>query len=421
MKALRTPLFLTVFGLLLFSCTYFEKDPIIIPVPDETEDLEVAFVETPPSSVNNPYWTSISDFTRISISDQTLNQVDGNDGVLNVNNMQDGLADFNEGNSPELILKAAYDDEYLYILAEWKDISYNPSSKNWLFNGPVDPDNPGQDNLGWTSQRSSDQLILEFTINGSEKDIWNWNFALSEAMGYAIDQYDDGSGIENDAGEPMFNRNVNGSTDRSGPMYEWDGEQQELSRPLSGFTLLDPGFFLLNKTAFLGDINNGEVLYIQECEECHGENGDGEGSFGVPLPLNGEGGLNRLSRTAFGLFAESNEHTGNNHWTILNTDEKDDVIAFIRGLSGVPGYYLTEPSGSVSDIEAGSTTQLALVNTRKDNPGYKVLLTRKLNTGNPDDIQFNLSEKVEYDFEVFLRNDDNLNKIGSTSEVLIFK
>ena len=81
MKALRTSLFLTVFGLLLFSCTYFEKDPIIIPVPDETEDLEVAFVETPPSSVNNPYWTSISDFTRISISDQTLNQVDGNDGV----------------------------------------------------------------------------------------------------------------------------------------------------------------------------------------------------------------------------------------------------------------------------------------------------------------------------------------------------
>ena len=78
-----------------------------------------------------------------------------------------------------LKLKAAYDDDFLYILVSWQDDSYNISQGNWLYKGPPDPLKPGADRFGWTSQQNDDNLILSFTGDSGDLDIWKWSLEWS--------------------------------------------------------------------------------------------------------------------------------------------------------------------------------------------------------------------------------------------------
>ena len=251
-----------------------------------------------------------------------------------------------------------------------------------MFDGPEDP-LKAEATDGWTSQRNDDKLILELDMGNGQTDVWQWSLSLSEPLGYAIDLFDDGTDRVNDAGDVMFERNVDGEGNRAGPKYEWDGQIQELTREPGGLTILDPGFYLLNKTEFTGDAQNGLALYQQECAACHGVEGDGRGfdwntGYSMIIP----GFLNRFSRESFASVTLSSSHDGASHFEILSESERDDLIAMIRGFTGVPGYYLQQPTGSSADVKAVSSFPLAQLNTRRSNEnGYKVLLTRALNTG----------------------------------------
>ena len=114
------------------------------------------------------------------------------------------------------------------------------------------------------------------------------------------------------------------------------------------------------------------------------------------------------------------------YWTPLSAQSKNDIIAYMRGLSGVPGYYLTTPSGSCADIIAVSNvtpvqiTSAQLTSTNIHTT-YKVLIIRKLNTNNSDDVKFDLSTSHTYKFGVALMDNDGRNHIGSTLETLTFK
>ncbi len=412
----------TVLGLLLFtaSCTYYTNEPP--PISEARPTLEARHVSVPPNSINASYWATATYLT-VNVKDINTKMVSPGDGLLNVNGMYNGVSDFNGGDSAELTLKAAYDDENLYILASWNDKTLNVSGNNWYYNGPSDP-LKDESSAGWTSQGSDDELILAFNKSGKTRDIWKWSLALSEPLGYAIDMYDNGSQWSNDAGDQMFVRNSMSDSYRSGPKYEWNGKQQSVDRDPAGSTVLDPLDFLLNKTDFTEDVANGEDLFQSHCSFCHGSHGQGHAPFDtLAVSLVNGATYNRslYSSSIDNRLAADSTHDGAKYWNELSKQDKIDVFARIRTFNGIPGYYLQNPSGSASDIRALSNIQLSRINTSSSNSGYKVLFIRKLNTGKDDDVQFDLSTGRQFEFDVYLMDNDILNKIGKTSEQLTFK
>src|SRR6185369_9363142 len=99
----------------------------------------------------------------------------------------------------------------------------------------------------------------------------------------------------------------------------------------------------------------------------------------------------------------------------LSSTDIDNLFARLRGYSGIPGYYLQNPSGSNSDVHSLSNVQLAKIDG--NNKGYSVLLIRALNTGNTDDIIFSPSVG-QYEFNISVSDNDDLNRIGETNNQL---
>lgn len=417
MKRLSTVILFTI----MTGCTYYENESIKYPkpeVPNATTTLEVSYVTTSPNKINSSFWKT-ADYLPVTAQDQITGQVSADNGLFNTSGTFNGLLDFNLGEDPKILLKAAYSKDSLYILVTWKDGRYNASEGNWFYNGPTDPKKPGSTS-GWTSQQSTDNLSLSFIMGSGKSDIWNWSLALSEPLGYAIDKIDNGSGAIVDAGNKTYTRNAIGDN-RSGPQFDWNGVQQELKRKPGGFTILDPGYYLLNKKNFSGAVVKGEAIYQVECAGCHGATGDGEGLINpVGIKLNKPGQFNRLTRQALDNFASNTGlHEGAVHYPITDAD-REDLFARLRGFSGIPGYYLQNPSGSNSDIHAVSNVQLAKIDGT-NSKGYSLLLIRALNTGNADDIVFNPSIQPAHDFTISVMDNDVINRIGSIAKQLTFK
>jgi len=403
-------------GVWLGGCTYFENEPPPKPpVPKATNTLEAAYTTTLPNTLTSPYWKT-SNYYNVTAQDQVTGMIPADDGLFNMSGTLNGTSDFNGGTAPDLVLKAAYDDNYLYILASWNDKTYNASNADWFFDGPTDPNKAGS-TTGWTSQANDDNIIFDFPISGSNVDIWKWSLSLSEPLGFAIDMIDNGSGAVADAGDKTYIRNAIGDN-RSGPKYDWDGiDNQLLNRqPNNVTTILDPAYYLLNTKTIVGDASAGAPVYLNSCAHCHGDNAEG---LDGP-PLNRRGKFMRLSWDAFQATVTRTSHDGSSYYASLTEQERIDLYARLKGFSGVPGYILQNPTGSNSDISAISNVQLAAIDEKTDNPGYQVLMIRSLNTGNADDISFDPAQST-YEFSVFLTNNDDLNKIGATNLTLTFK
>jgi len=126
------------------------------------------------------------------------------------------------------------------------------------------------------------------------------------------------------------------------------------------------------------------------------------------------------------MSSMDNEADMSTYWGGLNSSERDDIVAYLRGLSGVPGYYLTTPDGSNADIQAISNVTAvniknAMLPATNVHTKYQVLLIRKLKTNNADDTQFDLSGGHTFKFGVALMDNDGKNHIGSTIETITFK
>jgi len=405
---------------LWMSCENYQNEVIKIPPPKvsmPTTTLEAHYTTTPPNSITSSYWKT-ANYLPINAQNQVTGQVPAADGLYNMSGTFHGLTDFNKGKDPKATLKAAYDDNNIYVLVSWKDTTYNISNSNWVFNGPADPNKNGS-TTGWTSQRSDDKMMLSFDMGSSQHDVWNWSMALSEPLGYAIDMIKNNSGTNVDAGNKSYLRNSAGSDNRSGPQYQWDGVQQELTRTFGGLTILDPGFYLLTKMNFVGDALAGNTVYQNNCARCHGVNGDGNGVDEQAASFITPGFMNRYTRSSFVAFASSGGHDGSTDFSTLTDKQIDDVFARLRGFSGVPGYYLQNPTGSNSDVHTLSNVQLAKIDGN-NSKGYSVLLIRALNTGNADDIVFTPTVG-QYQFNINLSDNDDLNSIGSVNQTLTFK
>jgi len=434
------------------------KDTAYVPpIPVQTITLEARKVTEPPLNINgyNSYWKT-ADYLMVNLSNESTGILN-TDGQMNMTGTYRGMNDF--AVDPGLKLRAAYDDVNLYILAEWTDPQINMSFKNWYFNGPSDPLKSSETSNGWTSQRNSDGLALAFEIDPASGpagnfatvgcaaschssginsnmrpdigkiDIWNWSLARS-GMGYAEDMVAIKDSLADDSGNKLFARNSNGSTNRSGPAYEWDGTDQTVTLPDGKTVILNPSFYLLenHKTPFLGDVASGNQIFHRstrpgDCFSCHGNNGNGIGSSGEGAVLNIPF-MNTKSRTTL-IYNMDRVETMPNYWSGLNATERENIIAYVRGLSGVPGYYLRTPTGSSADITVvTNVTPINIRNASQFSPlekRYQVLLIRKLKTNNADDIQFDLSANTSYIFSIAVMNNDTRNHIGSKIEILNFK
>lgn len=447
--------FLPVLYLLcIFSCRN-DYYPVPPPpkVPVATGTLEASLVTTAPSSISSSYWKT-ADFLPVTAEDVSTGFL-YNDGFLNMTGSFSGLSSFNGGDDPQLILKAAYDNDNLYILAEWYDSELDVSEASWLWNGSPDvlkTDSTG----GWTSQRNNDKVAMAFEIESAsgalgpfstvgcaaschnsgvknmqpdvgKVDIWNWKLAHTAPLGYAQDMVSNPDSFTNDAGNPIFMRNSLDGTPRSGPAFEWSGVSQEVTLPNGSASILDPSFYLFKTTPFTGDAAIGDSLYHIDasgqpghCASCHGEHGEG----GISTIINTVF-LNTKSRSTL-ISNMDNVADMDPYWGPFNQTQKNDVIAYLRGLCGVPGYYLATPTGSSADVTASSNvTAIEIRNAMSPSTNvhtkYQVLMIRKLSTGNSDDVQFNPAATKTYQFGIALMDNDGGNHVGSPLETLTFK
>ena len=452
MSIYNKAIFTTIGGLLLLlgAC---QKDynyvtpPPKISLPSST--LEAWMATTPPNTFTSSFWKT-ANYLTVSAKDISTGLLYG-DGLLNMTGTYNGLSNFNKGVDPKLTLKAAYDAQNIYVLVEWIDSTVNVSQGTWYYDGNYDPLKATENSTAWTSQKNNDKLAFAFEIASASSgtntfsnngclaschgtgssavmspttgtvDLWSWNLATSAPLGYMHDMNANSAGMSYDLGTPFFARNTTGSTDRSGPKYEWDGTDQTITLPNGTSTNLNPAIYLLNKTVMPGDAANGKLVYyggVGKCSDgdCHGD--------AMYFPAQ-----KFIAYTRLGMKNRMNDVTEmSNYWGGLSEVEKDDIVTFIRGLAGVAGNFLNKPTvgNSNADITAlNNVTPAHIGNSLSDatnhHTKYQVLITRKLKTNNADDIQFDAISGKTYNFGIALMNNDGKNHIGSAKEILTFK
>lgn len=442
------------FIVVLFAMLFVACEEEFFPAPPkaktakETLTLEAAYTATPPITLSDAYWKT-ANYLKVPVIDLSKNLLYPN-GYLNMTGTYNGLTSFNAGVNPNVIMKAAYDNTKMYVYIEWTDNDLSPASFSSILNGPEDPlktDTAG----GWTTQGNSDKVALAFDINNATSaagsfsnvgcaaschsnsmqtlsgsaDIWNWDLATSEGLGYAHDlNANSTTGLTNDMGNIMAILNKTTSAARTAPTYEWDGTEQTVTRPDGKTTSLDPGYYLVNKTAFIGDIEAGKSVYhnaVYGCNHCHGDFGEGNGPFGDGTAFASVGFASKYSRASIKTYSASELHTGKPYWSQVPLNKQDDLIAFIKGMGSLPGYYLSNPDGSSADVWSISNVTRSRLNTISPHTTYKIILVRNLVTNNPDDAQFDIATTKTYPFGIALMDNDGKNHIGSLKQTLTFK
>ncbi len=405
--------------------------------------LQARRVTSAPSGIDDPLWDGIA-----PLAPNLATMVSGllyGDGQLNMSGTFDGIAEFNGGEPANLELRAVHDGETLYVLADWNDRTFNVDRRRALFDGPTDPLKPQESAAGWTSQLNDDKIAFAFEIEAASSefgsfadvgcasschnvdgvgidmrpevgkvDIWHWKTSRSEPLGHVADQVSSpGPGRVDDAGTGMEVRNrPSGGNNRSGPAVEWDGTTQTFVR-WDGVTVeFDPAYVLLDghSIPFLGDTAAGQTVYAASCAGCHGTNGQG----GVGPALTGRE-FARDSRTVLDMEMAANSHPGASAYNGLTDDGRRDVLARLRGFSGVPGYFLRAPEGSVADITTQANVEFAQIDSTV-RTHYRMLIIRKLDTGFDDDAPF--APGNSYPFGVAMMDNDGRNHIGSRLEML---
>jgi len=414
-----------IVSLIIFSSCEWQKEamPRYINVPKSTSNLQAIYVIDTNVTLSSACWQQIN-YKTISLEDITTGKLPQGDGLLNMSGMIKGILTF--GSSANMTLKAAYNDDYIFILATWNVKQAYTQPQAWYFNGPSDPLQLASDSSGgWTRQNNADNLFLYFTIDSSTntKDVWQWNVALSNPLGYAIDLNQSANGtINNDAGTQMFGLNIKTSgNNRSGPLYDWSGNVQKIKNAYTtDSTSIDQTYYLTDTSlVFQGDVARGRTHFNDTtsnpigCIYCHGVDGSG----GTERAINNI----TMSSKAIMAFAGSSGTTGHGgaeYFEPLSQQLKTDVVAFLRALTKIPGFVLRTPTNSAADILAESNVNLIKVNTNITK--YTVLLKRKLKTNHPDDVTFNVAHKKNYVFDLNVTSNDELNRVGQTGLTLQF-
>lgn len=343
------------------------------------------------------------------------------------------------GISATIKITAAYTDRDVYFQLQWTDPTKTNdlNRRRSLFNGP------GEGGVGtvpgWSSQLNDDKFAMAWDVKGAADgtgtfqqkgctvgchdemnppqgvmDIWHFKTSRSNPLGYVNDQYGDATGRHTDAGDPIEVRNLRDPNDISkGPKFVWDPTKGKqlfvLPNPAEGSNELDPALFLLksNVTELKGDAKAGDFTVTNVCASCHDFNG-------ADNKVIRDWGLNKTD-AQIATWLKDPAHPGSGDAASLSATDVTDVIARIRGFTGVPGYYLQQPTGSAADIIVLNSKTIY-----KDGV-YTVQIRRPLNSGHPDDdVQFDPLNTKEYPFGVAVMDKDGKNHAGSAYNILRF-
>ncbi|TLX76215.1 hypothetical protein E9993_08375 [Labilibacter sediminis] len=421
---MRNYIILYTLTFLFFITTGCEQEKIIpkkgyIPnVPQKTETLQAAYFWIPQDKLSSSYWKE-ANYVEVKLDDISTQKLYPQ-AYLNMTGTYYGKNSFNNGNSAIMTLKAGYDESHIYILAEWDDNSVDASFMSWLWNGPSDPlKQEGSD--GWTFQRNSDMIFLAFDSDDNKKDVWKWNIAHSAPFTAALNMTLKADGQLVMDGPPAYKENNDGTLNN--PLYEWDGERQELETD-NGTTILDPAYYILdeNRMEFKGNVSLGAIAFNEtaDCKFCHGIDGDGitDGSTDGGKLQNTS--LNKYTREGLVDYIGSTAHEGrgSQYFGKIKDDSEtvENLIAFIRGICGVPGTYINSEEFNV-DIKALSNISVGGI--KKENERYQVLFIRNLKTESNNDISFDPSKT--YTFSIGVSDNDDINNIGIKNLQLQFK
>jgi len=408
----------------LFSCEADKRYPprgYIPNTPKATEQLEAAYFWTPQNKINSSYWKD-ADYVEVVLSDISKQKLYP-DGYLNMTGTYSGMKSFNKGKDPKVKLKAGYDNEYLYILVEWKDTTADASHMTWLWQGPSDKYKEDSA-TGWTSQRNNDNVLLLFdnTITDA-KDVWKWSMAYTAPFDMALYLKADNGGNILDEHKPLT-RNASEENSRSGPMYEWNGVRQEITLPNGEVKVLDPAYYLSDnyKMPVPGDISQGETVFnvTADCKYCHGHNGDGISEGFSDGGLLADVFTNKYTREGLIEFIGSSQHegAGGQYFGKIKNDsvKVENLITFLRGIAGTPGNLLITPE---SEPQIRAVTNIAVGGIEKKNKQYQVLLRKKLVSDNSNDISFDAGST--YTFSIRFSDNDEINYVGASDIELTFK
>ena len=394
---------------------YFPNTPVA------TRQLEAAYFFEPQDKLNSRYWKDAS-YVEAALVNQSTNNLYP-DGQLNMTGTYEGISGFNQGRDPGLVLKAGYDDQYLYILAEWKDTTADASYHTRIWQGPSDPLKVDSTN-GWTTQRNQDNLTLLFEKEDESYDVWRWSLAYTAPFEMALNLSAGADGMVSPIPGSFLRVNTDGSTPRDMPKYEWNGQRQEVTLDDGTLKILDPAYYLHDeyKEEFTGDIAGGETAFNvrADCRFCHGPDGNGISDGTTSGGALNKVSLNKYSREGLVEYIGSTGHEGRGaqYWGRIknNPTDVENLVSFIRGISGVPGYVLKGPDEE-RDIRA--LTNISVGGIDKQNSSYRVLLKRKLDTGNPEDVGFDPAGT--YRFSLRVSDNDEINYVGAEGIELIFK
>ena len=417
-------LLFTIVALIYFSACESEKrippKGYIPNTPESVEKLEAAYFWIPQDQLNSPYWKE-ANYVEITLSNGSIRNLYP-DGYLNMTGTYNGLADFNRGDDAKATIKAGYDDEFVYLLIEWKDTTADASLASRIFNGPEDvrkQDTTG----GWTSQRNQDNMLVFFGLPEGGYDVWKWSMAYTAPLNLALNLSADASGIVDGETEILHDNSSDG-TSRSRPRYEWNGERQEITLSDGTRRLLDPAYYLLDdmKMDFEGDVEKGQKAFnvTADCRYCHGPNGNGISDGYTNGGALNDVFTNRYTREGIVELIDSPGHEGRGpqYWGRIKNDSAAvfDLVTFLRGIAGVPGNTIVPPS-SEPDISALTNVGTGTVSTR--NTSYQILLRRRLQNGNSEDVQF--TPENTYTLSIRLSDNDEINFLESQNLELIFK
>lgn len=386
--------------------------------PVETDKLEAQYFWIPQNTLKSSYWKDAS-FVNLGIIDRSTGNL-YDDGILNATGTFSGVSGFNDGNTPELKLKAGYDNEYLYLLIEWKDTTLNADYLNWFWNGPDDI-LKNDSTTGWTQQKNSDNISVLFRHEDNSFDVWHWNLATTAPFNIAETYNVDDERLFSSA---LTTVNSENESPRTGPKYEWNGQRQEITLSDGTIQIADPARYLLEeyKQLFVGNVIAGQSVFNSraDCKFCHGPDGNGipDGyTNGGPLNLPF---INRYSRDGLAEYIGSSGHegSGSQYWGRIKNNQQDidNLVAFMRSVSGIPGQILSMPD---MNTFVHATSNISIGRIDEDNSMYKLLLRRKLFTENSSEIQFDT--QFSYSLSLQLSDNDEINYVGTKEIELVFK
>ena len=415
---------LLVLLIVFVSCESEKRFPpkgYIPNTPESSDKIEAQYFWVSQDKLSSSYW-NVASFKEVDLLDKVSKKL-YSDGVLNATGTYNGLSSFNKGNDAKLKIKAGYDDTYIYIWVEWKDTTANADYLAWLWDGDADP-LKSDSTTGWTSQRNNDNISLYFTKDDGTYEVWKWSLAYSAPFNMALQTTANANMELADFPDLTYYRNAADQGTRTGAMYEWNDERQEVTLADGSLKILDPSMYLLDdyKTAITADVANGQKMFnnTADCRFCHGPNGNG-----VPDDYTNGGALNQPFITKFtkeGLveFVSSSAHegSGSQYWGRIKNNQKavDDLLAFLRANAGIPGQILKSPEKEPL-VKVESNISVGGIDSK--NTSYKLLFRRKLNTGDSNDIEFS-PDKI-YTISVRVADNDELNSIGADNIELDFQ